>query len=292
MQTSADMQPTACLPGSGSRLARIAARPRPWALLSPLVAAGLVAGSLLASAPVLAQNAAVVNGKPIPKERVDEFVEALAAQGRPDSPQTRELVREELIAREIFAQEADKRGLARSAEVKRQIENTRQDILIRALIRDYLTKNPVKDSDVQAEYDKFKQEATASGKEYKARHILVEKEDEAKKLIDQLKKGESFETLAKESQDPGSASSGGDLGWNTASTFVKEFSDAMVSLEKGKTVAEPVKTQFGYHVIRLDDVRDATAPPLDQVKPQIQQQLERQKVQQLQQELRAAAKVE
>ena len=203
MQICADLQPIACPQASGSRRARPVARPRPWALLSPLLAAGIVAVSLLAGSPALAQNAAVVNGKPIPKERVDEFVEALAAQGRPDTPQTRELVREELIAREIFAQEADKRGLARSAEVQRQIENTRQDILIRALIRDYLAKNPVKDSDVQAEYDKFKQEASASGKEYKARHILVEEEGEAKKLIEQLKKGESYETLAKESKDPG-----------------------------------------------------------------------------------------
>jgi peptidyl-prolyl cis-trans isomerase C len=291
MQTSADMQNPAWLPAIGSRRARIAARRRPAALLSSLLTAA-VACSLFATAPAVAQNAAVVNGKAIPKARVDEFVEALAAQGRPDTPQTRELVREELIAREIFTQEADKRGLSRSADVQRQIENTRQDILIRALIRDYLTKNPVKDEDIQAEYDKFKQEASASGKEYKARHILVEEEGEAKKLIEQLQKGEPFEKLASASKDPGSSSSGGDLGWNTASTFVKEFSDAMVALEKGKTVSEPVKTQFGYHVIRLDDVRDATPPPLDQVKPQIQQQLERQRVQELQQELRAAAKVE
>jgi peptidyl-prolyl cis-trans isomerase C len=256
------------------------------------VMAGAIACSLLAGAPALAQNAAVVNGKAIPTSKVEEFIEALAAQGRPDSPQTRELVREELIAREIFSQEADKRGLARSGDVQRQIENTRQDILIRALIRDYLVKNPVKDSDVQAEYDKFKQEASASGKEYKARHILVEKEDEARKVIDKLNKGETFETLAVQSKDPGSGANGGDLGWNTASTFVKEFSDAMVGLEKGKTVTQPVKTQFGYHVIRVDDIRDAEPPPLDQLKPQIQQQLERQKVQQLQVELRSSAKVE
>ena len=260
--------------------------------LGAVLLTGLIAGSLLSGAPAFAQNAAVVNGKAIPKAKVDEFVEALAAQGRPDSPQTRELVREELIAREIFVQEADKRGLARTPDVQRQLDNTRQDILIRALIRDYLVKNPVKDADIQAEYDKFKQEAAASGKEYKARHILVEKEEDAKKIIDKLKKGETFETLAKDSKDPGSGANGGDLGWNSASTFVKEFSDAMVALTKGKTVTAPVKTQFGYHVIRLDDVRDAEPPPLDQVKPQIQQQLERQRVQQLQQELRAAAKVE
>jgi peptidyl-prolyl cis-trans isomerase C len=281
MQMSARLRPaSSCQPSRSGR-----------PLLASLVG-GALACSLLAGGPALAQNAAVVNGKAIPTAKVEEFVEALAAQGRPDSPQTRELVREELIAREIFSQEADKRGLTRAPEVQRQIESTRQDILIRALIRDYLVKNPVKDADVQAEYDKFKQEAIAGGKEYKARHILVEKEDEAKKVIDQLNKGETFESLAVQSKDPGSGSSGGDLGWNTASTFVKEFSDAMVALEKGKTVTEPVKTQFGYHVIRLDDVRDAEAPPLDQLKPQIQQQLERQKVQQLQQELRAAAKVE
>jgi peptidyl-prolyl cis-trans isomerase C len=254
--------------------------------------AGVLACGLLLGTPAMGQNAAVVNGKAIPKAKVDEFIEALAAQGRPDSPQTRELVREELIAREIFVQEADKRGLSRADDVKRQLENTRQDILIRALIRDYLVKNPVKDEDVRAEYDKFKQEAGASGKEYKARHILVEEEGEAKKILEQLKKGETFESLAPQSKDPGSGANGGDLGWNTASTFVKEFSDAMVALDKGKTVTEPVKTQFGYHVIRLDDVRDAEPPPLDQVKPQIQQQLERQKVMQLQQELRTSAKVE
>jgi peptidyl-prolyl cis-trans isomerase C len=260
------------------------------------LAAGICAAvfgcALVAGSPALAQNAAVVNGKPIPKSKVDEFVEALAAQGRPDSPQLRELVREELVAREIFVQEAEKTGLDKSDEVKRQLENTRQDILIRALIRDYLAKNPVKDEDVKAEYEKLKKEASASGKEYKARHILVDSEDDAKKIIGQLDKGEKFEDLAKQSKDPGSATNGGDLGWNSASTFVKEFSDAMVGLEKGKTVKAPVKTQFGYHVIRLDDVRDAAPPPMEQVEPQIQQQLERQKVQELQKQLRAAAKVE
>jgi peptidyl-prolyl cis-trans isomerase C len=254
--------------------------------------AAVLGCALFAGSPALAQNAAVVNGKPIPKARVDEFVEALAAQGRPDSPQLRELVREELIAREIFVQEAEKAGLAKSTEVQRQLENTRQDILIRALIRDHLEKNPVKDEDVKAEYENLKKEASASGKEYKARHILVDEEDAAKKIIADLGKGEKFEALAKQSKDPGSASNGGDLGWNTASTFVKEFSDAMVGLEKGKTVQEPVKTQFGYHVIRLDDVRDAAPPPLEQVEPQIQQQLERQKIQSLQKELRNNAKVE
>ena len=251
-----------------------------------------LAAAFAVPAPALAQNAAVVNGKPISKARVDEFMQALAAQGRPDTPETRNLVREELIAREIFSQEADKKGLARTDDVKRQLENTRQDILIRALIRDHLTKNPITDADVKGEYDKFVAQTASSGKEYKARHILVESEDEAKKLLDQLKKGGKFDELAKQSKDPGSGANGGDLGWNTAETFVKEFSDAMVALNKGDTTAAPIKSQFGFHIIRLDDVRDAAPPPMDQVRPQIQQQLERQKIQDLQQKLRTAAKVE
>ncbi|HQY29240.1 MAG TPA: peptidylprolyl isomerase [Burkholderiaceae bacterium] len=254
--------------------------------LAKLVAVALLP---LASA-ALAQNAAVVNNKPIPKQRVDDFVAALTAQGRPDTPELRAAVREELIARELFVQEAEKKGLSRNADVQRQLDNVRQDILIRALIREHLKDNPIKDEEIKAEYDKVRQQA--GDKEYRARHILVEKEDEAKQIIAQLKKGAKFEELAKKSKDTGSAQSGGDLDWNTPQTFVKEFSEAMVKLEKGKTTEAPVKTQFGYHVIRLEDVRDAKAPPLDQVRPQIQQELERTRVQALQQGLREKAKIQ
>ena len=239
-----------------------------------------------------AQNAAVVNGKPIPKSRVDEFMKILASQGRPDNEETRKLVRDELVARELFTQEAEKRGLAKSAAVRTQIDNARQDILIRAMIRDYVEKHPVTDAEIDAEYKKLIAEAGSGGKEYKARHILVESEDDAKKLIAEIKGGGSFEELAKQSKDPGSGSSGGDLGWNTPSTFVKEFADAMATLPKGKMTETPVKTQFGYHIIRVDDIREAEPPPLEQLRPQIQQQLERQKVQTLQKELMAKAKIE
>ena len=251
-----------------------------------LVAAALLAFASAASA----QNAAIVNGKPIPKARVDEFVQALAAQGRPDSPELRQAVREELIARELFAQEAERKGLTRSPEIARQLEQMRQDLLIRAVIQDHLRKNPVTDKDLQAEYDKLK--GQGGDKEYKARHILVEKEDEAKKIIDQLKKGAKFEDLAKQSKDTGSAANGGDLDWNTPGTFVKPFADAMAGLEKGKTTESPVQTQFGWHVIRLDDVREAKAPPLEAVKQQLQQELERRRVTDLQKGLRAKARVE
>lgn len=238
----------------------------------------------------IAQNAAIVNGKPIPKAKVDEFVALLAQQGRPDTPELRTAVRDELIAREIFVQEAEKKGITRAADVQRQLEQSRQEILIRAVIREHLKSNPVTDAQVKAEYDKL---AKASGeKEYRARHILVETEAEAKSVVDQLKKGAKFEELAKKSKDPGSAQNGGDLDWNGPDTFVKPFSEAMVRLDKGKYTETPIKTDFGWHVIRLDDVRETQPPPIEQVGPQIRQELERRRVQELQTDLRAKARIQ
>jgi peptidyl-prolyl cis-trans isomerase C len=196
-----------------------------------------------------------------------------------------------LIKREVMMQEADKRGITTSEEVKTQLELARQSVIIRALFADYQKTNPVTDADVKAEYDKFK--AQAGDKEYHARHILVDKEDEAKDIIAKLKAGQKFEALAKaRSKDPGSGANGGDLDWAPPSAYVKEFSDAMVKLQKGQTTPTPVKTQFGYHVIRLDDVRAAQVPSLDEIKPQIQQQLMQQKLQAFQAELMAKAKIE
>lgn len=247
--------------------------------------------ALLCAGGAVAQNAALVNNKPIPQKKVDEFVDALKGQGRPDSPELRSAVREELIARELFAQEAERTGIARSPDVQKALENARQDILIRAMIRDHLKKNPVSEADLKAEYDKVKGQL-GGDKEYKARHILVDKEEQAQKIIADLKKGAKFEDLAKQSKDTGSAANGGDLDWNPAGTFVKEFSDAMVKLEKGKITEAPVKTQYGFHVIRLDDARDTQPPPFEQLKPQLQQEMERKAIQKLQQDLRAKARVQ
>ena len=257
---------------------------------APRAVAFALALSFATSGAAWAQNAAMVNNKAIPKARVDEFVQALVTQGRPDTPELRAAVREELIAREIFTQEAERKGLARTADVQRQLDNARQQIMIQALIRDYMKANPIKDDEVKVEYDKLTKQS--ADKEYKARHILVEKEEQAKQIIEQLKKGAKFEELAKQSKDPGSAANGGDLDWNASGTFVKPFSDAMTKLEKGKFTETPVQTQFGWHVIRLDDLRETKAPPIEQVRPQIQQELERRRVQVLQQELRAKAKVQ
>ncbi|HJW54210.1 MAG TPA: peptidylprolyl isomerase [Burkholderiaceae bacterium] len=248
--------------------------------------------ALLASAalPVFAQNLAVINGKPVPSSRAEVMVKQMTAQGQPDSPQLRAMIKDELISREVLAQEADKKGMGSTADVKNQVEMMRQSIVIRALFKDYMEKHPVSDAEVKAEYDRFK--AQAGDKEYHARHILVEKEDEAKDIIAKLKGGAKFEDLAKQSKDPGSAAHGGDLDWASPASFVKPFSDAMVALQKGQITETPVKTQFGYHVIKLDDVRAAKIPTLEEVKPQISESLQQKKLQAYQQELRSKAKIQ
>jgi len=260
-------------------------------ILSGSTLGSLLLAAALSATPLSAQDLAVVNGKAIPAERLEEVVRQFVSQGRPDSPELRVLIREQLILRELFAQEAESKGLAKSAEVLKQLEQAREDILIRALIQEHLSKDaPVSEEEVRREYDR--QHGAAGGeKEYRARHILVDREDEAKQIIAQLKKGERFETLARRSKDVGSAKQGGDLDWSTPETFVKEFSDAMVKLTKGAVTEQPVRTQFGFHVIRLDDVRAVAAPPIAQVGPQIREELERKRLEALQQTLRAKAQV-
>jgi peptidyl-prolyl cis-trans isomerase C len=249
------------------------------------------AAALLAALPAFAQNAAIVNGKPVPKARMDVLAQQLAASGRPVTPEMQGQLREEVVAREIFMQEAQKQGLDGTDDYKNQLELARQAILIRQLFENYRKANAVSDADAQAEYDKFA--AANGGKEYKARHILVEKEDQAQKILADLKKGAKFEDLAKkQSKDPGSGANGGDLDWAAPASFVPEFSEAMIKLKKGETTPAPVKSQFGYHIIRVDDVRQAQLPKLEEVKPQIVQQLQQQRLQKYQEELRAKAKVE
>jgi len=238
----------------------------------------------------MAQNLAVVNGKPVPSSRVEALKQQVERSGRPVTPEILAQIKEELIAREIFVQEARKRGLDASDDYKTQLELARQSLLIRELFANFQKKNPVTDAEIKAEYDKFV--AANGGKEYRARHILVEKEDEAKALIADLKKGGKFEDLAKKaSKDPGSGANGGDLDWASAASYVPEFSNAMVKLEKGQMTDVPVKSQFGFHIIRVDDVREAQLPKLDEVKPQITQQLTQSKLGKFQEDLRAKAKV-
>jgi peptidyl-prolyl cis-trans isomerase C len=241
----------------------------------------------LAASAALAQNIATVNDKPIPKARVDQFLTQL---GQPDTPELRDRIKEQLIEREVFMQEATKRGIPDRPDVKFKADFVRQTAIIQMLFQDELKKHPITDQQIQAEYDH--QKATQGDKEYRARHILVEKEDEAKDIIEKLKKGAKFEDFAKQSKDPGSAAKGGDLGWNAPAAFVKPFSDAMVKLEKGKFTETPVQSQFGYHVIMLEDVRDTQFPPFDQVKSQISEGIQQKQAQAFAEDLKKKAKIQ
>ncbi|MBT9475285.1 peptidylprolyl isomerase [Polaromonas sp.] len=256
-----------------------------------LVATAVAALMAVSAQGVFAQNIAIVNGKAVPKTRVDALAQQVAKSGRPVTPDMEGQLREEVIAREVFMQEAEKRGLSASDDFKTQMELARQTILIRELFADYQKKNPVTDAELKAEYDKFA--AANGGKEYKARHILVEKEAEAVAIIASLKKGGKFEDIAKkQSKDPGSGAKGGDLDWANPSSYVPEFTEALLKLNKGQLSDKPVKSQFGYHVIRVDDVRMAELPAFEQVKPQIAQQMQQQKLATFQEELRSKAKIE
>jgi peptidyl-prolyl cis-trans isomerase C len=251
----------------------------------------LLAMTAMVVLPSFAQNVATVNGKPIPAAKVDQVVKQVVAQGKAtDSPQLREAIKKDLIGREVLIQEADKQGIGTRPEVKNAIDNARQSIIINAMLADYIKKNPVKDADITAEYNKFK--AQVGDKEYHARHILVGTEDEAKAIIAKLKGGAKFEDLAKQSKDPGSAQNGGDLDWASPASFVPEFSKAMTSLQKGQITETPVKTQFGWHVIKLEDTRAAKIPPLEEVKQQVAEQLQQRKLAAFREELMKKAKIQ
>ncbi len=256
----------------------------------------LAATTLLALCSVaVAQNIAIVNGKPITKAQADAFSAGITAQAKAQNqqlpPDFAQKVKEELINREIFMQEARKRGLDTTDDFKTKLDLARQSVLLTALMEDEKKKAAPTDAEIQAEYDKVANEARTQ--EYKARHILVDKEDAAKTIIAQIKKIGKFEEIAKKtSKDQGSAAHGGALDWAPATNYVKEFADALTKLEKGKMTDTPVKTQFGYHIIRLDDVRTTQIPPLEQVKPQVKQQLEGKKLTQFQENLRKSAKIE
>jgi peptidyl-prolyl cis-trans isomerase C len=244
----------------------------------------------IAAIPSFAQNVATVNGKVIPATRVEQIVKQVVAQGKqPDSPQLRDAIKKDLIGREVLIQEADKQGFGTRPEVKAALENARQSIIINAMLADYVKKSPVKDADIKAEYEKYK--AQAGDKEYHARHILVGTEEEAKGIIAKLKAGGKFEELAKVSKD-GSAANGGDLDWASPASFVKPFSDAMVALKKGEVTPTPVKTQFGYHVIKLEDSRAAKVPSLEEVKPQVAESMQQKKLQAFREELLKKAKIQ
>ena len=254
--------------------------------------ASLLVVATIASAPALAENKAAfatVNGQAIPQYVYDAFAAEQKAQGAPDSPELKNAVKEELVRREILVQEAKKKGLDKKPDMLGQMELAKQAVLIRAFLSDYVKANPISEDRLKAEYEGIK--ANLGTTEYKVRHILVEKEDDAKAIIAKLEKGEKFSELAKQSKDPGSKEKGGELGWSSPSSYVKPFGEALAKLKKGEYTKAPVHTDFGYHVIQLDDSRPLTPPPYDQVKQQLQQRAGQQQVETLVKDLRAKAKV-
>jgi peptidyl-prolyl cis-trans isomerase C len=244
-----------------------------------------------AAAPAFAQNIAVVNGTPIPKARADALIDQLVHQGQQDTPQLQVAVREELVNREILMQEALRRGLPNRPDIKAQIAVAQQTVVLRALIEDFVKNNTPTDAEVTARYNALVKDA--GGKEYHLHHILVDNEQQAKDLIAKIKAGASFEDLAKQySKDPGSGKNGGDLDWSDPKAYVPEFAAAATHLQKGQMTDTPVHTQFGWHIIRVDDVRDITPPPLEQVRPQIVQQIQQEKLQAFEEGLRKNAKIQ
>ena len=220
-------------------------------------------------------DAAPAGKQLFPPQQYDFMLKERLAQGAQDTPELRQAVREELNTRELLAREARKQGIDKTADMKAQMDLAAQTVLVRAYVSDWLQKNPIPEAELHKEYDQIKSQI--GDKEYKVRHILVDKEDEAKEIIAELQKGAKFEDLAKaRSKDPGSKDKGGDLDWNAPTNFVKPFGDAMKSTPKGKFTAQPVQTQFGWHVIEVDDVRDAKVPTFDEVKPQLAQRMQAQ----------------
>lgn len=233
----------------------------------------------------------VVNGVTIPQQRIEAMNKELTAQGQPDTAERQAAIREELVNREVLAQAALKRGLDKNPDVAAQMEMAKQAVLVRALFESEVKASPITDADLQKQYETFK--GTMGSTEYKVRHILVDKEDEAKQIIADLNKGGDFAKIAKEkSKDPGSKETGGDLDWGPSARYVKPFADAVTTQPKGKVSAAPVKTDFGYHVIIVDDSRPLKVPEFAEIKEQFRQRAQQQQIQKLVMDLRQKAKVE
>ncbi|MEE8289060.1 MAG: peptidylprolyl isomerase [Nitrosomonadaceae bacterium] len=252
-----------------------------------LCISGLVAVSTAHAAPV-----AKVNGVAIPNSRLELVMKGLSAQGQKDTPETRKAVRDDLIKQEVLSQEAIRKGLDKAPDIATQMTITRQSVLIRALQSDFIENNKPTDKEVRKEYEAVTA-ASMGDQEYNPRHILVSTEEEAKDVIRSLKKGAKFEQLAKDkSTDDGSKNKGGELGWSSARSYAQPFAEALVKLKKGEITQQPVKTSFGWHVIRLDGIRPLKIPPYEEVKGKVLQRVLQRRFAAYLEELRGKAKIE
>lgn len=252
----------------------------------------LLAALLLVSGAAFAADKPIakVNGAPISAAVNNALLEEQVQQGAQVTDELRKAARDELIRREVLAQDAHKKAMDKNPDVAARMELARQAVLVGYYVDQWVKNNPITDDKAKAEYDRYV--TTMPDLEYKARHILVDKEEDAKAIITKLQTGAKFDDLAKDSKDPGSKDNGGDLGWAPAQTYVQPFADALRKLEKGKFTAVPVQTQFGYHVIMLDDTRKPEPPKFEEVKERIRQNLQQQALSKFVTDMVAKAKVE
>lgn len=249
----------------------------------------LAVAGLMAPAAYAADVAATVNGKPI-KQSLVEFILKDAPKGQAVDDNARAIVVNKLISQELLIQEAQKAGMDKRADYLTSRDLMARELLVRIYLQDYVKKNPVDEASIKAEYDKLK--AQMGDKEYSAQHILVKTEQEARDIIARLDKNEDFGKIAKEkSQDTGSKDKNGELGWFAPSGMVKPFADAVTSLQKGKYTTTPVQSQFGWHVIKLNDTRASQPPAYEKVKDGIAQDLQQRQLGKLVNDLRAKAKI-
>ena len=254
-----------------------------FALLSALLV--IAAGAQAADE----KAAALVNGVSIPQVRLDIRVKAAAQQGQPDSPEMRKAIREDLINLEVISQTASKNGLDKQPEIAQQLELARQSVLAGAFVQDYAKTHAIGDDVLKQEYEALKKRV--GNKEYKLSHILVDTEDEAKKVEAELKKGKFAKVAKAHSKDPGSKDKGGELDWAVPSNFVQPFGEAILKLSKGE-VSAPVQTQYGWHIIKLDNIRDLKVPSFEEMKPNLEQRKQKEAIQKAIEDLRSKAKIE
>ena len=235
---------------------------------------------------------ATVNGTPISKSSIDMIIHQQDGQKQVDTPEARAAVLNQLVMQTLIADQAIKNGLDKTPAVKDQMAMLKLSVLSNAYIQDYLDNQKPSDDELKAEYERIK--ASVAGTEYKARHILLESEAEAQAIIDQLKKNpDNFAKLAEEkSLDTGSKANGGELGWFDLKSMVAEFGAAAAKMQKGQISDAPVKTEFGYHVIQLEDSRPIEPPPFDEVKVHLVEAVQQQKLKKQVDDLKASAKIE
>lgn len=251
-----------------------------------------IAAACVIAVPAYAQTVATVNGQDITQKNLDGFVALLVSQGATDSDELRQQVKQEMIHRLVAVQAAEKAGADKQEAVQQELELARQGILVRALMSNHLDNNPISDAEIKVRYDELKEEQSKV-LEYKVRHILVEDEKQAQDLISAISsKKTTFEEAAKQdSIDPGSGANGGDLGWSPAGNYVPEFAQAVESLDKGAMTDAPVQSQFGWHIIQVEDTRPTSFPEFEAVKPQLEEMLRQQQLAEFQDELMKNAKI-